>query len=437
MIFKPPNSDFNIRKSVEHSNIQYRTVPKNGDKLSALGFGLMRLPLKSGKIDEERAISQIRYAVDNGVNYLDTAPPYHGGESEKLLGKALQGGYREKVKVATKLSPFMINTAEDMDKMLAMQLSKLQTDHIDYYLLHALEAESWKKLQNINVLKFLEKAKSEGKIVNVGFSFHGSLSTFKEIIAANDWVMCQIQYNLLDENLQAGTEGLKFAASQNLAVMVMEPLRGGALAGKLPKEVKHIYDKAHTKRSAAEWALRWVWNHPEVTVVLSGMNEEKQVEENLKTAETALPNSLSQTEIKILNDVTAAYKCLMKVPCTGCGYCMPCPNGVNIPANFSAYNHYNMFNQKIYARGMYAMSVLGVLDGKKADASLCLNCGLCVKKCPQHIAIPQELKAVSNQMGGLQTKLLMPFIKREVKRRFKAKIEEPSSENGKSRTPRN
>jgi len=403
--------------------MQYRVVPKNGDKLSALGFGLMRLPQKSGKIDEERAINQIHYAIDNGVNYLDTAPPYHAGESERVLGKALQGGYREKVKIATKLSHFMISKEEDMDKMLAMQLAKLQTDHIDYYLLHSLDAAAWKKLQKLNVLRFLQKAKTEGKIVNTGFSFHDSFKTFKEIIAANDWTMCQIQYNYLDENLQAGTQGLKFAASQNLAVMVMEPLRGGALANKPPKVVKQIYDKAPVCRSGAEWGLRWVWNHPEVTVVLSGMNDEKQVEENIKTAETALPNALNQEDLKVINDVATCYKHLMKVPCTGCGYCMPCPNGVNIPANFNAYNYFNMFNQKMYARGMYAISVMGVLHGERADASLCKNCGVCAKKCPQHIAISQELKAVNSQLGGFQTKLLMPFIKRAIKQQFKAKLE--------------
>ena len=257
--------------------MQYRTVPKNGDKLSVLGFGTMRLPLKGQNIDEERAIKQIRFAIDNGVNYVDSAPPYHGGESEKVLGKALLDGYRKKVKVATKLTPFLLNKAEDMDKMLNMQLQKLQTDHIDYYLLHGLEAEFWKKLRGFGALKFLEKAKAEGKIVNMGFSFHGSLETFKEIIAADDWVMCQLQYNFMDEKLQAGTEGLKYAASKNLAVMVMEPLRGGVLAGELPKAVKQIYDNAKVQRSPAEWGLRWVWNHPEVTVALSGMNDEKQV----------------------------------------------------------------------------------------------------------------------------------------------------------------
>jgi uncharacterized protein len=408
---------------MEWQVMQYRVVPKNGDKLSALGFGLMRLPQKSGKIDEERAIAQVRYAIDHGVNYVDTAPPYHAGESERLLGKALQEGYREKVKVATKLSSFMLNKPEDMTKMLSMQLQKLQTDHIDYYLLHALDAASWQKLQGFNVLDFLKKAKADGKIINMGFSFHGSPSTFQEIIAANDWAMCQIQYNFLDEHLQAGTEGLKYASSQKLAVMIMEPLRGGALAGKIPKEVKKIYDQTDMGRSAAEWALRWVWNHPEVTVVLSGMNDEAQVEENLKIAESALPNSMRPDELATINSVASSYRRLMKVPCTGCSYCMPCPNGVNIPGNFSAYNNYSMFDQKLYARGMYALTLLGLMHGERSDASLCKNCGVCVKKCPQHIAIPAELKEVNHTLGGLQTKVMLPVIKRMAKKQFTSKLE--------------
>ena len=391
--------------------------------MSALGFGTMRLPQKSMRIDEGRAISQIRFAIDNGVNYVDSAPPYHAGESEKILGKALLDGYREKVKVATKLSHFMLNKPEDMDKMLSMQLAKLQTDHIDYYLLHSLDANAWSKLQGFNVLKFLQKAKADGKIVNMGFSFHGSRSTFKEIIEANDWTMCQIQYNFLDENLQAGTEGLRYAASKKLAVMIMEPLRGGALAGKQPKEVQQIYNNTQPGRTPAEWGLRWVWNHPEVTVVLSGMNDEKQVEENIKTAETAVPSSLSQDDLSVVSNVASCYRRLMKVPCTGCAYCMPCPNGVNIPSNFSIYNQYNMFGNKLYTRGMYAIMLMGIMHGDPSDASLCKNCGACAKKCPQHIAIPDELKAVKGTLGGLQTKIMLPIIKRMAKRMFTAKLE--------------
>ena len=392
--------------------MQYRTVPKNGDKLSALGFGCMRLPQKGRVIDEERAIKQIRYAIDNGVNYVDTAPPYHGGESEKLLGKALLDGYREKVKVATKLSHFMLNKPEDMDKTLDTQLQKLKTDHVDYYLLHGLDAESWKKLQGFEVLKFLNKAKADGKIVNTGFSFHGGRTTFKEIVNANDWTNCQIQYNFLDEDLQAGTEGLKYAASKNMAVMIMEPLRGGVLAGKLPKGVEQIYRDSGLQRSAAEWGLRWVWNHPEVTVVLSGMNEESQVTENLKTTETALPNSMNSDELATVSKVAGSYKQLMKVPSTGCAYCMPCPQGVNIPNNFNIYNQYYMFGEKAKSRAMYAIMLMGLMSGTSADASLCEKCGECEKHCPQHIAISTELKSVKSTLGGWQTKLMIPLIKR-------------------------
>ncbi len=391
--------------------MQYRTVPKNGDKLSALGFGTMRLPLKGENVDEERAINQIRFAIDNGVNYVDSAPPYHGGESEKVLGKALLGGFREKVKIATKLTPFLLGKAEDMDKMLSLQLKKLQTDHIDYYLLHGLEEESWKKLLGFGVFEFLEKAKADGKIVNFGFSFHGSLETFKEIVDAYDWVMCQILYNFLDKKLQAGTKGLKYAASKNLAVMIMEPLRGGTLAEKLPDKVKQFYDTAEIQRSPAEWGLRWVWNHPQVTLALSGMNDEKHVIENIKAAESALPRSMKRGELAVIKNVAESFRSLMKVPCTGCQYCMPCPYGVNIPSNFRIYNDYYMFGDEQESRAIYAMMLLGGLTGKRSDASLCKECKKCIARCPQHIEIPQELKSVLNDLGGPKTEEIFAMRK--------------------------
>ena len=371
--------------------MQYRRVPKNGDQLSALGFGAMRLPTKRMKIDEERATRQIRDAIDRGVNYIDTAVPYHGGESERFLGRALRDGYREKVKIATKLPPWSVTAREDMDKILDIQLKKLRTDHIDYYLLHGLDAGQWKKLFDLGVLEFLDSAKASGKIVNAGFSFHGDRRTFHEIIDAYDWTFCQIQYNFLDETNQAGTEGLRYAASKDVAVMVMEPLRGGMLAGKLPKDVEQVYGRAGTKRSAAEWALRWVWNHPEVTVVLSGMNDERHIAENIKICEDALPGSMTADELATVETVAGMYKRLMKVGCTGCGYCMPCPFGVNIPQCFSLYNGYYSGGSRIMTRGMYGASLMGGM-GEPADASLCRNCGRCEKACPQKIAIPEELE---------------------------------------------
>jgi hypothetical protein len=391
--------------------MQYRTVPKNGDKLSALGFGAMRLPTRLGRIDEERATKQIWSAIDAGVNYIDTAVPYHGGDSERFLGRCLQDGYREKVKLATKLPPRNVNTREDMDRILDIQLKKLKTDHIDYYLLHGIEGNQWKQLFDLGVLDFLDKAKADGRIRNAGFSFHGDRKAFKEIIDAYDWTFCQIQYNFLDETNQAGTEGLQYAASKNIAVMVMEPLRGGMLAANLPAAVQQVYDRSPLKRSPAEWALRWVWNHPEVTVVLSGMNNENHIAGNIKACQTAFPNGMSESELATIAGVVDMYRGLVKVGCTGCAYCMPCPFGVNIPICFSIYNDYHIGANRFLTRGMYGAMLMGGLMPVRADASLCRQCGKCAKACPQHIAIPDELKNVNRTLGGLRTKLMMPIVR--------------------------
>lgn len=393
------------------STMQYRTVSKNGDSLSALGFGAMRLPTKRGRIDEEKATWLIRNAIDNGVNYIDTAFPYHGGESEKVLGRVLKGGYREKVRIATKLPPWNVHTREDMDKILSIQLKRLQTDHIDYYLLHSLNAGIWKKLLDLGVMDFLEKAKNSGKIINIGFSFHGDRKTFKEIIDAYDWTFCQIQYNILDEENQAGTEGLRYAASKNIAVIVMEPLRGGMLAQNLPKEVSRIYNESGMNRTAAEWALSWVWNHPEVTVVLSGLNDEQHLAENLAICEKAVPGYLDSNDLETIEKVKAVYSRLMKIPCTGCSYCMPCPFGVNIPQCFYFYNQYHMLGNKMITRGFYGMQLMGGM-GTSANASLCRQCGKCVSACPQHIDVPGEMKTVAKTMDNWITKFVLIIAKR-------------------------
>lgn len=381
----------------------YRTMPKNRDELSLLGFGCMRLPIKEdGTIDEKRAMSQVRYSIDHGVNYVDTAWPYHMGQSEPFLGRALADGYREKVKVATKLPSWIVDNREDMDNFLNAQLEKLQTDHIDYYLVHGLAGELWDKMEALGVIDFLDKAKSDGRIINAGFSFHGPADDFKRIVDAYPWIFCQIQYNFMDEENQAGTGGLKYAASKDLGVIVMEPLLGGNLANRVPPEIEEIWNEASVKRTPAEWALRWVWNHPEVAVVLSGMNEEAQVEENLKTANKAYPNSLTEAELQLVKRVEQKYRQLTKIGCTGCQYCMPCPSGVNIPECFDIYNNLHMFGNVDGAKFLYAIRMSGAFTDTEPGgfASMCIECGQCMEKCPQSLEIPDLLKAVAEELEG-------------------------------------
>ncbi len=379
----------------------YRKIPKNGDELSILGFGCMRLPLKEGKIDEERATKQVRYAIDHGVNYIDTAWPYHMGESEPFLGRALADGYREKVKIATKLPSWTVKSQEDMDRILNAQLERLRTDHIDYYLIHGLVGALWDKMEKLNVLDFLERAREDGRILNAGFSFHGSVDDFKLIVDAHPWIFCQIQYNFLDEKNQAGTEGLEYAASKGLGVIIMEPLRGGKLTNPIPPAVQEIWNEAAVERTPAEWALRWIWNHPEVTVVLSGMNEESQIEENLKIANEAYPNSLTNTELELVKKVEQKYREFMKTGCTGCRYCMPCPSGVDIPSCFEIYDNFYLSENEREAKLMYAAKPGGIIRGDiPGYASQCVQCGQCLEKCPQHLNIPVLLEAITKEFEG-------------------------------------
>ena len=375
----------------------YRNVPKTGERLSNLGFGAMRLPVnEDGSINEKKAIAQMRRAIDNGVNYIDTAWPYHGGQSELVVGKALLDGYREKVKIADKLPSWAVETREEMDSILDRQLEKLGVETIDYYLLHALEGSTWDRLESLDVIEFLEKAKKAGKIVNIGFSFHGSKEDFIRIIDAYDWVFCQIQYNFLDTQNQAGTEGLKYAASKNIAVIVMEPLRGGNLSRpQAPPAVQAIWETAATRRTPVEWALRWVWNNPEVTVVLSGMNIDEHIDQNLAIAGQAVADSLTDGELDLIARVADTYRELMPVGCTGCQYCMPCPSGVNIPGCFEIYNTGIMFEEtQQRTQFVYAFQNGGV-RGNSTYASQCVECGECTEHCPQHIDIPEKLKEVA------------------------------------------
>jgi predicted aldo/keto reductase-like oxidoreductase len=380
----------------------YRKMPKSGDELSILGFGCMRLASKEdGSIDEERATKQVRDAIDKGVNYVDTAWPYHMGASEPFLGRALADGYREKVKIATKLPSWLIEKREDMDYYLNAQLEKLNTDHIDYYLIHALVGDLWDNVEKLGVADFLDKAKADGRITNAGFSFHGASEDFNRIVDAYDWDFCQIQYNYLDEKNQAGKAGLEYAASKDLGVIIMEPLRGGSLTKTVPQVVEEIWNEAPIKRTTAEWALRWVWNHPEVTVVLSGMSEEAHVEENLRIAGEAHPDSLTEEEMQIIKRVESKYRELMKVECTGCQYCMPCPASVNIPLCFEMYNNLYLEPDPDTVKFMYAVRAGGAVGtGEGEFASQCVQCGQCLEKCPQHIDIPTVLDSVVGELEG-------------------------------------
>ena len=371
----------------------YREMP-NGDKLSILGFGCMRLPSNPDRtINREEATKQIRGAIDKGINYLDTAWPYHGGESEELLGYVLRDGYREKVKLTTKLPTWLVKTREDMDSFISQQLAKLQTDYVDYYLLHGIDGGMWKNLLQLGVKEFLDDIKARGLTKNVGFSFHGTQEEFIEIINDYDWDVCQIQYNFLDTHHQAGTKGLKYAASKKIGVIIMEPLRGGKLVSPIPKEVEELWDTAKIARTPAEWALRWVWNHPEVNVVLSGMNADWQIEENMATADEAYPESLTKDELALVKQVAKKYTKLMKIGCTGCNYCQPCPMGVDIPDIFETYNHFHIFGDEDETKFGYTARRLGIFTNKPYSfAHQCSECGRCEDLCPQKLNIIDLLK---------------------------------------------
>ena len=377
-----------------------RRMPKSGDELSILGFGCMRLAQKGGRIDEERATRQVRQAIDRGVNYVDTAWSYHGGESEPFLGRALADGYRERVKLATKLPSWLVKTADDLDRYLDAQLRKLNTSRIDYYLLHSLSGTSWDRLVGLGIAGFLARTKAAGKIVNAGFSCHDTLPEFKRIVDAYPWEFCQIQFNFLDLEHQAGEEGLQYAAAKGLGVVVMQPLRGGTLGlASPPPSIGAVWSEAATPRTPAEWALRWVWNHPEVTVALSGMNEESHLEENLAIAAQAQANSLTEAELALIAGARKQYRAIMKVGCTGCGYCDPCPKGVGIAGCFDTYNQLYMYGNPA-EKFFYVVKLGGFISGQRGYASQCEQCGDCVVKCPQNLAIPDLLEKVAAEFEG-------------------------------------
>jgi predicted aldo/keto reductase-like oxidoreductase len=379
--------------------MDYRTFGKTGLQVSTLGFGCMRFPVidkDNSRIDEEQATEMIHHAIDRGVNYFDTAYPYHSesfskpGASEPFLAKALKNGYRQKVYLATKLPCWLVEKREDMDRLLDEQLSRLGVDYIDFYLLHALNRSTWDKLVGFRVLEFLDNALRNGKIRYAGFSFHDELPLFKEIVDAYDWTFCQIMYNYFDENYQAGREGLVYAAKKDIAVVAMEPLRGGSLVNGLPEESRKILNEAVPGRSEVEWAFGWLWKQPEVTVVLSGMSHLDQVKENLELANSVSEASWTEKDALAIEKATGIIQKLQRVSCTNCGYCMPCPEGVNIPRNFELCNDHHMLHDPA-AKARY----FGLLS-EDERASNCVQCGLCEEQCPQHIPIQAELGHVAD-----------------------------------------
>ena len=369
--------------------MQYRTDPKNQESLSVLGFGCMRFTRRGGQIDQKKADREMKRALDLGVNYFDTAYVYPG--SEVCLGRFIKRyRCRSRIHIATKLPHYRVHKREDFDRYFKEELERLQTDYVDYYLMHMLnDQKSWERLVGLGILDWIRDRKAAGQIRNIGFSFHGGTEAFEALLGAYDWDFCQIQYNYMDEHAQAGTKGLLAAQKKGIPVIVMEPLRGGRLA-KLPRDARAAFRHLEKDRSDAEWGLRWVWNHPAVTVVLSGMNDIAQVEENARIAEESRPRSLTKRELAGYRYALKKLRAKLVVGCTGCGYCQPCPHGVDIPNCFSAYN--NSHTEGWFV-GFREYLMCTILRRDKANAGLCVQCGACEKRCPQKLPIRKELAA--------------------------------------------
>jgi predicted aldo/keto reductase-like oxidoreductase len=383
--------------------MQYRRLVKGSDELSVLGYGCMRLPSRNGRVDEAKTEEQMLYTIEQGVNYFDTAYLYHAGKSEVILGKIIKkNNLRDKVYIADKLPAFLVKKPEQIESFYKTQMDRLDMDCIDYYLMHMLDSyKSWVTLKDFGILEFIEEKKAKGEIRHIGFSFHGRPGEFIRIVEDYDWEFCQIQFNYLDENSQAGLAGLKRAHELGVGVFIMEPLRGGNLAAKAPDKVKERFSSFETKRSPAAWALRWIWNHEEVGVVLSGMNVDEHIRENIKVACETTPGSMSGEELQLVDDVKSIYRELMKVPCTGCNYCMPCPFGVDIPLTFTDYNNKYFFGS-LTARFGYIGRSIGMMGTGTAHsgADHCTGCGKCEEHCPQQIAIREELKNAHKELDN-------------------------------------
>jgi predicted aldo/keto reductase-like oxidoreductase len=382
--------------------MQYRDFGKLGFQVSALGMGCMRLPriYKEGQdfaeVDREKAFEMIRYAVEHGINYFDTAYGYHNGTSESVLGEALDNGSRQKVKIATKQPLYAMETQADIRRNLENTLKKLRTDYIDLYLIHNIQSDSWDEVKRRDIIGEFEKFRDEKMIRAVGFSYHGGYSCFAEILEHHPWDMCQVQQNMLDVDREVTQQGIRLAGEKKTALVIMEPLRGGGLAN-ASAPVQAIYDSYPEKRTPAEWAFRQVINHPEVSCILSGMSTLQQLKENIAlfSRPDAVPGCLSDRELTILKKAKAAYESVATVPCTACEYCLPCPSGVDIPGIFFRYNSGNMFGSFNQPKRSYLF-----LKRQKRDAARCIECGACEKKCPQHIDIIRQLKVAHASLDG-------------------------------------
>ena len=375
---------------------------KYGKELSLLGFGCMRFPRRNGRIDMAETEREVMTAIESGVNYFDTAYIYPG--SEAALGEILEkNSARDRVYIATKLPHYLIKSREELDKKFNEQLRRLRTDHIDYYLMHMLtDVDTWQRLVDMGIKEWIAEKKASGQIKQIGFSYHGGTEAFCKLIDVYGWDFTQIQYNYMDEHSQAGRRGLHYAHAKGLAVVIMEPLRGGRLVKNLPPKAVKIFENYKPKRTPAEWALRWLWDQKEVTVVLSGMNSEAMVKENIATASSVKVGELSESDKKMLGDVVKAINAKVKIGCTGCGYCMPCPKGVDIPGTFAAYNR-RYTDGKFWGLVDYFMCT--TLRTNSAAASECIKCGKCEKHCPQHLPIRKHLDSARRELEGVVYKI--------------------------------
>ena len=391
--------------------MNYRT-DRYGNQLSILGFGCMRFPQKMGIIDMKETESEIMTAYEAGINYYDTAYIYPG--SEAALGEILENNQiREKVYIATKLPHYLIKKYEDLDKLFGEELKRLRTDYVDYYLMHMLtDTDTWNRLKNLGIEKWIEEKKASGAIRQIGFSYHGNSEMFCNLVDAHDWDFCQIQYNYMDEHSQAGRRGLYHANKKGIPVIIMEPLRGGKLVNRLPETAKKIFEDYKVKRTPAQWAFRWLWDQPEVTVVLSGMNSDEMVRDNIQTASTVEVGELGEEEQQMLQEVVKAINAKMKVGCTGCGYCMPCLKGVDIPGTFAAYNR-RFAEGKFWSFVDYVICT--TLRKNSTAASNCVSCGKCEKHCPQHIEIRKCLKDAQKELETPLYKVVRKAVGKFVK----------------------